>query len=474
MSQERRFRGGLDGHERPFDWRSLATRYGITERDARELYEQALRQASRYQEPRRYQEAIYLELLEEARQQAWRPSPGKVTRTMRLQAERAGDTHRRKRISPLTGKPIAPGKRPLTSYLAQPRAQHHETRVSEELTAWFKEIAPRTLSHDTAPESGASSADAALRLHEANLSLVLGRRDELDAHDRELLASEYGIAVDEPRPDEAEEDIAAQPLPEPTRTSMERAFGQRFDDVLVHPDSPEVTGDMHAFTGRRELWEQDVRIAARTERKNRDNRKRPQAPKAPAMVPEGSGQPMPESVRAPFEAAMGRSFADVRIHTTAAAGQAAAALEANAFTVESDIYFGAGQYAPGTPHGDRVLAHELVHVGQRQDGRMASGGGVSAPDDPLEREAYGAEREIVQIVQEHRSNAAASIGTERAEAGAQARTTTMFRGGPSAAGSGHSIEPTPSALAGSSPVHRANEEGEDQGTGPTVPEQSDE
>src|SRR5690606_14628183 len=140
------------------------------------------------------------------------------------------------------------------------------------------------------------------------------------------------------------------------------AFGQAEADRDARPGVSEQSS-----------LEQGQRIAARTERKSRPLRDRPQTPKAPAMVPEGSGQPLPEAVRAPFEAAMGRSFAGVRIHTDDAAAQAAAALEANAFTVESDIYFGAGQYAPGTPHGDRVLAHELVHVGQRQDGRMASG-----------------------------------------------------------------------------------------------------
>jgi Domain of unknown function (DUF4157) len=185
------------------------------------------------------------------------------------------------------------------------------------------------------------------------------------------------------------------------------------------------------------------------ERNSAGDHERPPAPRAPAMVPEGSGQPMPEPVRAPFETAMGRRFADVRIHTDAAAAQAAAALGANAFTVESDIYFGAGQYAPGTPHGDRVLAHELVHVGQQQDGRMASGGGVSAPDDPLEREAYGTEREIVHVVQETRAGAGA-------------------------ADPGRSFERIHGAPTGSGPVHRENAEGAGEGTGPTVPEQSDE
>jgi hypothetical protein len=250
MSQERRFRGGLDGHERPFDWRALAKKYGIAERAARELYEEAVRQAGVHREPRRHQESIYLELLEGARQQAWRPSPGKVTHTMRLQAERAGK-QRRSNISPLTGQPIAAGKRTLTSYIDPAHGRRNETHVSDELTRLGTAL--RAFTPDAIPVSEESSADTAMRLYEASIAVVLGDVDALEAHDRELLADEYGIDVDVPRPDEADEDTAAQPLPEPTRESMERAFGQRFDDVVVHLDSPEVTGDMHAFTRGREI-----------------------------------------------------------------------------------------------------------------------------------------------------------------------------------------------------------------------------
>jgi hypothetical protein len=40
----------------------------------------------------------------------------------------------------------------------------------------------------------------------------------------------------------------------------------------------------------------------------------------------------------------------------------AADLDASAFTVGRDVVFGAGRFRPGTPAGDRLLAHELAHV----------------------------------------------------------------------------------------------------------------
>lgn len=107
------------------------------------------------------------------------------------------------------------------------------------------------------------------------------------------------------------------------------------------------------------------------------------------------GQALPEGVRARMETVFGRSFADVRVLVGGSAAAASDALGARAFTVGTDIYFGAGEWAPGTPGFDRLLAHELTHVVQAQDGRLGAPSGdgldVSRPTDPTEREAYANE-----------------------------------------------------------------------------------
>jgi hypothetical protein len=60
-----------------------------------------------------------------------------------------------------------------------------------------------------------------------------------------------------------------------------------------------------------------------------------------------------------------------RIHTGPEAEQFAASEGARAVTSGADIYFGAGEYRPGTAVGDLLIAHELAHVQQQTD--------VSAP-----------------------------------------------------------------------------------------------
>ena len=56
----------------------------------------------------------------------------------------------------------------------------------------------------------------------------------------------------------------------------------------------------------------------------------------------------------------------VRVHTGERADRAARLLNARAFTVGNDIFFGRGEYSPSLVEGQRLLAHELVHVAQQK------------------------------------------------------------------------------------------------------------
>lgn len=110
---------------------------------------------------------------------------------------------------------------------------------------------------------------------------------------------------------------------------------------------------------------------------------------ATALQQKGSGEPLPADVREPMEQRFGWSFRDVRVHTGSTAG-AAEALRARAFTHGRDIHFARGAFSPSDVEGKRLLAHELAHVVQGEQGRAArvhAKGAVSHPTDPLELEA---------------------------------------------------------------------------------------
>lgn len=66
-----------------------------------------------------------------------------------------------------------------------------------------------------------------------------------------------------------------------------------------------------------------------------------------------------------FEPLFDRDLGAVRIHTDQEAADSARSLQARAFTIQRDIFFGGGAYEPGTQRHRHLLAHELTHVLQQ-------------------------------------------------------------------------------------------------------------
>ena len=98
-------------------------------------------------------------------------------------------------------------------------------------------------------------------------------------------------------------------------------------------------------------------------------------------------QPLDPGTRYFMESRFGATLNDVRVHTDGRAAESARGLNALAYTVGNDIVFGAGQYVPGTPTGNRLLAHELTHVMQQTGSNIASGRRLVSGSDPAESEA---------------------------------------------------------------------------------------
>ena len=109
-------------------------------------------------------------------------------------------------------------------------------------------------------------------------------------------------------------------------------------------------------------------------------------------------QGLPPAMKAKAEASTGADLSGVRVHDDAEAHTSANSLGALAYTLGHDIWFGAGQYQPGTAGGDRLIAHEVAHTVQqgpapaavpqaKLDGGAVGGLAVSAPGDAAEVEA---------------------------------------------------------------------------------------
>ncbi|WP_197674911.1 DUF4157 domain-containing protein [Terriglobus roseus] len=89
---------------------------------------------------------------------------------------------------------------------------------------------------------------------------------------------------------------------------------------------------------------------------------------APPIVHEvlrSPGHPLDRKTRSFMEERFASDFSDVRVHVDSQAAQSAAAVRARAYTVGNNVVFGAGNFAPASHEGKRLIAHELTHVLQQ-------------------------------------------------------------------------------------------------------------
>jgi hypothetical protein len=118
------------------------------------------------------------------------------------------------------------------------------------------------------------------------------------------------------------------------------------------------------------------------------------------VVGSGGGASLESGARSFLEDRMGADFSDVRVHTGARADESARSINAQAYTVGTDVVFRSGAYEPDTQGGRHVLAHELAHVMQQKAGPVsgtpAAGGiSISHPSDSFEQ---AAERSAAQAM----------------------------------------------------------------------------
>ncbi|MCB0256857.1 MAG: DUF4157 domain-containing protein, partial [Anaerolineae bacterium] len=108
----------------------------------------------------------------------------------------------------------------------------------------------------------------------------------------------------------------------------------------------------------------------------------------------GPGRPLEAGTKGRIESMLGADLSAVRVHTNGHAAQQATSLQARAFTVGHDVAFGSGEYRPGTPLGDALLAHELAHVvqqtGNEEGGGVTPGASYQALEQDADRSALGA------------------------------------------------------------------------------------
>ena len=109
-------------------------------------------------------------------------------------------------------------------------------------------------------------------------------------------------------------------------------------------------------------------------------------------------EPLPLSLRAFIHQSFGTTFCDVRIYRGPAAARLCSLLHASALVVNGNIIFAEGNYEPHTLAGQRILAHEIIHLLQQQQCRPTESEFIliGDPNDPYEVEAERLTEEAIR------------------------------------------------------------------------------
>jgi Domain of unknown function (DUF4157) len=106
----------------------------------------------------------------------------------------------------------------------------------------------------------------------------------------------------------------------------------------------------------------------------------------------GSGSNMDRPTQSFMESRFGTDFSNVKIHTGDNAIQMSQELNAQAFTVGSDIYFNNGKYNPSSESGKHLLAHELTHTVQQGGDQINKYPGGHAIQRVIDERPYSRQR----------------------------------------------------------------------------------
>jgi hypothetical protein len=178
----------------------------------------------------------------------------------------------------------------------------------------------------------------------------------------------------------------------------------------MHQSSPIIkTETLAASAGRRSGLLQ--------RKSDQASRRKPASTEAPPTVYDvlgSSGQPLDPADRAFMEPRFGYDFSRVRVHADSEAKKSAEAVNAQAYTVGSNIVFGSNQGGAENLSHQRLLAHELAHVVQQDGRRSGSALQVAPANDSAEGAADRAAeqvlsggRESVRLAQSHAGSPAA-------------------------------------------------------------------
>jgi len=190
------------------------------------------------------------------------------------------------------------------------------------------------------------------------------------------------------RPEPEVEEPEDSPPRYPGKVTMTAGFRPRAErDGAEHPAQKEIDGKS-ASHGAARLAALDDPFGLHVPIQAKGDLRGAKTADPRGLPATSSGAPLPPAVRAIMERAFNADFGDVLIHPDSAR---AAAIGARAYAEGNSVHLAPGEYDPESQAGRELIGHELAHVIQQRQGRVAATSqarGVAINDAPgLEQEA---------------------------------------------------------------------------------------
>jgi len=171
-----------------------------------------------------------------------------------------------------------------------------------------------------------------------------------------------------PTPPRIQAKLAIGPVDDP----LEREADQIAEQVMRTPETGDTLAAAPSRLSRNSATGTAVRQTQQTSLRQSSEAAAGEVATGLGEAPLSPGQALDPATRVFMEARFGQDFGSVLVHTDNRAADSARSINAVAYTVGSDVVFGAGQYAPATAAGRKLLAHELAHTIQQQAGHGAA------------------------------------------------------------------------------------------------------
>ena len=189
----------------------------------------------------------------------------------------------------------------------------------------------------------------------------------------------------------------ARPAPTPVRSSLLRPLAinkpgdeceqeaDRVSEQVMRMSESEPLGEKGA--ARHAGQTSHAQSPVQTKWVESGSHEQAEVPPIVSEVLQSPGQPIDRATRAFVEPRFRQDFSQIRVHTDEKAADSARAMNALAYASGPHLVFGAGQYAPATPSGRRLLAHELTHSVQQGFGAHPLAQAIGESGRGLQRQA---------------------------------------------------------------------------------------